>query len=250
MKNRIGLLLATVFALATGCVVDNPIAYDPCKTVKDCSGTYADSCITVTQYWGSTPYAAAMCTTQTCSADAGCSRSGNGLLGFCSQTAMLGTVAGTCFERCYTSADCSVGFQCANSKDIVGAPAGVQLCVPASPTPIYSEAYWSCGSVSECDPSMGLNRCETIDPKWDATPDSNAQNICTKTCFYDTDCPFSYNDEPGYCAPGGELSDNMVCLERCDFDTDCLQGFRCAMLSEIAGLPESTDRICVPDPAN
>lgn len=245
MRTRFGLVFAAFSALTSACVVDNPIAYDSCKTAADCTGLYADVCVDVAQTWaGGVTIYDSICSTG-CTSDGGCSLSANGLLGFCSTYSVLGAAAGTCFERCYTHADCNPGWACAGSKDVYNLPAKELICVPATTAPLLVDLYSTCSRVSEC--VAGANRCEVLDPKWETTTASFQLSICTQTCTSDASCPTSSNGEPGFCTPAGAMSDYAVCVERCDYQTDCRPGFYCAYTGVITDLPESTtDGICVP----
>lgn len=249
MKSRILLIFAALSVMATGCVIDNPAAYDPCKTAKDCSGALADVCITLDQNWGGGVIATnSICTSKVCSNDTGCSLSANGNRGYCSLNSIMNAPANTCFERCYYDGDCSPGFVCAGSKDVFGLPTGEQICVPkgSGGTVAPKDAYTTCTSLSQCDP--GLTLCEELSPKWDTDPGVFALSICTVNCVSDNNCPNSANGELGYCAQMSDVSNMQVCVERCNVQADCRPGFLCAPMSTVTGLPESSDSICLPDP--
>lgn len=249
MNSRFIGIFSALTLLATGCVVNNPSAYDPCKTVKDCSGPYADVCQLVTQSWSVGGTATdAICTSTICNADESCSLSANGSYGYCSLVSILGTPPSTCFERCYYSGDCSPGFTCADGKDVPGLRSGEQICVPQG-TGVVSlkDAYTTCTALSQC--SAGLTRCEELSPKWDNTPSTFALSVCTVACANDSVCPLSANGESGFCAQMSDISDMQVCVERCNVPADCRPGFICAPMSTVTGLPENpSDSLCLPDP--
>lgn len=249
MKTRF-LAFATLSVLAVGCVVDNPAAYDSCKSAKDCSGLAAESCVSVTQAWpGGALSTGAICTTTSCTSDSSCSLSANGSLGFCATTSILGAPGGTCFERCTSDFNCSSGYSCASSKDVYGLPPGELICVPSKTVyvPPPAAAYESCaaGSGVTCAGTYAAYCTEITQPWSNGTV---VDSICTNGCSSDYECATSYNGSYGLCSTTAVLGRQAgTCFERCYYDSDCAVGFVCSDSKEVSGL-KGTEQICVPAP--
>lgn len=253
MKSSFFVSFAALAVLGTGCVTDNPYAYQACKTSRDCSGLDADTCVGVTQNWGGGDVVSnGVCTTYACSSDYDCARSHNNELGYCSKNAILGTDPFVCYERCYYDADCATGFVCATSYEVYGLRAGESICVP-QPGGVYVppplEPYSYCNYDDDCYANGGTtDYCVTYDPKWINQTVSAALEMCTVECTFDSDCPLSRNGDAGYCAPQDSVTDGQVCVERCAASNECDVGFICTQMRDLAGLPNSTEGICAPDP--
>jgi len=246
MKMRFLASFAALAVFGTGCVVDNPGAYDSCKSAKDCTGALADTCVGVTQVWSTGTSYDNICTTG-CTTDSGCSLSFNGVLGYCSSTTVLGAAAGTCFERCGSSSDCSAGFACAGSKDVAGLEPGEYICVPGTLPLPPAYAYESCapGSGHSCDGTYAAY-CTAVSQNWSNGTTSN--QICTNGCASDAGCATSWNGSNGFCSSSTILGTPAgTCFERCYYDSDCATGFVCGDSKEVSNLP-GNEQICVPAP--
>lgn len=239
MTKRLAMVVCSALLWASGCVVDNPVAYNECVGAKDCSSVGADVCQPISITWpGSAPSTTSICTTS-CADDFDCSLSGNGEYGLCANNAILGAPAGTCFERCNYDLDCAPDFLCVDNKDVAGLEAYERICVPGWTVepPLYD--YESCYYSGVCE--VG---CVDITQTWSST--TNVDAICSRPCSADSDCAQSFNGQYGYCSKSGILAAAAgTCFERCYYDTDCVDGFVCAGDKDVYGLDIGT-QICVP----
>lgn len=243
MSKRLAMVVCSVVLLASGCVTDNPVAYNECTGVKDCGGLGADRCQSITVNWpGGSTSVAGICTT-TCSNDLDCSLSADNEYGLCARNSILGAPANTCFERCRTDTDCGAGFYCVDGKTVPGLPAYEHICVPGWTTTPALYDYESCYYGGTCE--VG---CVNISQNWGTS--TNVDAICSRPCSQDADCAQSYNGDYGYCAKGSILGAAAgTCFERCYYDSDCVTGFVCATDKDVTGVDLGT-QICVPGTAS
>ncbi|MEM6955512.1 MAG: hypothetical protein AAF411_16285 [Myxococcota bacterium] len=93
-----------------------------------------------------------------------------------------------------------------------------------------AQTYDVCFDTLDC--SSAFDFCQSI------TSSTAVDQICTRNCNFNSDCPFTPSGLPGRCVP---LSDGSgICLESCEFDTDCATTFRCDVI-------DSGDLACVPN---
>ncbi len=104
--------------------------------------------------------------------------------------------------------------------------------------------YDTCFDVGDCEPAA--DACGFMSFQFGGLVFENA--VCTVQCIDDTDCPVSFNGEPGGCYPQAFADGFPGCVERCFNDGDCPGGFTCTGSGELAFLVAG-DSICVPGPS-
>jgi hypothetical protein len=112
-------------------------------------------------------------------------------------------------------------------------------CSSDRSVPIYD----TCFDVSDCE--SAADACGFMSFQFGDLVFENA--VCTVQCVNDTDCPPSFNGEPGGCYPQAFSDGFPGCVERCFNDGDCPSGFTCTGSGDLAFLVPG-DSICVPGP--
>jgi hypothetical protein len=134
---------------------------------------------------------------------------------------------GVCIPRCFTDADCGLGFTCrscdglcvlTNSSTQVGDPCGLdtdcgagQVCLPLTTYSNQGQCTLPCGT--GCGACPGGSTCQPV-------PGANNQYFCLRGC-----------NGPGTCNSGlqcGNLPTGKACLPPCMADLDCPVGLICS----------------------